>query len=124
MKTKLHLLNLFFQYIINQRLQILQTLETEKIVLSGDNECYVVIAASSVENNELKSNQEEADTKATLHTLHVLKNSELCNILRSPSGDTNIIVLVLDIVTDHQHSVYYESNLVKRNFHKGLREMR
>ena len=41
-----------------KRIQILPTRKTENIVLSGDNECYVV-AASNVENNELKVTKRE-----------------------------------------------------------------
>ena len=75
------------------------------IFLSGDNECHTVTAASSIETIWLKSNQEEADTKVILHNLHVLRNSELSVVLRSPSGDTDIMVLALGIITEHEYTL-------------------
>ena len=64
-------------------------LQTEMIVLSGDNECHTVTSASSIETIELKSNQDEADTKVSLHSLHVM-------------------VLALGIITEHQDRVYFD----------------
>ena len=107
-ENKSALISLIFKYVIHGRHQILTMLQTEMIVLSGDNECHTVTAASSIETVELKTNQEEADTKVILHILHVLRNSELSVVLRSPSGDTDIMVLALGIITEHQDRVYFD----------------
>ena len=49
---------------------------------------------SSTAEESLKSNHEEADTKLILHCYKILKSSETSVVvLRSPSGDTDIVVL-------------------------------
>ena len=49
----------------------------------------------------LRSDQEEADTKVVLHTLEALSNNLQANVvLRSPSGDTDIMVIALDLISE------------------------
>ena len=48
--------------------------------------------------NELSCNQEEADTKVALHCSHALNCfNEMKVIVRSPSSDTNILVIILSV---------------------------
>ena len=80
-------------------------LKTEAILVSGDNECFTVTASSVVPNDALKSNQEEADTKVILHAIHI--------VIRSPSGDTDIMILALAVIA-HQEKVYMDHGNGKR----------
>ena len=70
------------------------TLDTEKIILSGDDKCIAVTYDSTEDNVDLKSNQEEAGTKVILHSMNVIRSGGDAAIC-SPSGDTDIMVLVL-----------------------------
>ena len=70
--NKTSLIKLVFKFIISNL--SLCTLDTEKITLSGDDECITVTYDSTEENVDLKSNQEEADTKAILHAMNVVRS--------------------------------------------------
>ena len=75
-------------------------LATEMTFLSRDNECFRITSRSCDSYPALASNQEEADTKVTLHSMNVIKKSELGVVLRSPSSDTNITVLAVALIDD------------------------
>ena len=74
-------------------------MDKEKIILSGDDECITVNWDSTEENVDLKSNQEEADTKVILHPMNVIR----CggdDVIGSSSRDTDIMVLALALFDD------------------------
>ena len=54
---------------------------------------------STEENVDLKSNQEEADTKVILHAINVIRSGGDA-VIRSPSGDTDIMVVALALIDD------------------------
>ena len=105
--NKASLIKLMFEYVINEKENVISLLMTESIVLSGDDESYTVSCDSVIQNDDLKSNQEEADTKVILHAIHAIKNSSHKVVLRSPSGDTDIIILALALINE-QHMVYMD----------------
>ena len=96
--NKTSLVKLIFEYVINEKEAVISLFMTESIVLSGDDESYTVSCDSVTQNDDLKSNQEEADTKVILHAMHAIKNSSHKAVLRSPSGDTDIIILALVLI--------------------------
>ena len=103
----------FIQLIItfvetNQYLVLQDILQTDFVVLSGDNNCCLVQLGNVEERYHLTSNQEEADTKVLLNSLGVLNNTDMFVYLRSRSGDTNILVLALSIIRDHKERVFYD----------------
>ena len=103
----------FIQLIItfvetNQYLVLQDILQTDFVVLSGDNDCCLVQLGNVEERYHLTSNQEEADTKVLLNSLGVLNNTDMFVYLRSRSGDTNILVLALSIIRDHKERVFYD----------------
>ena len=76
-------------------------LRCNKIVISLDCKCVVLTRVSTTIGASLVSNQEEADTKVILHCHHILNESTDSIItLRSPSGDTDIIVIAVSLVKD------------------------
>ena len=97
--NKTSLIKLVFKFIIDEKQRCLCTLDTEKIILSGDDECITVTYDSTEENVNLKSNQEEADTKIVLHAMNVIRSGGDV-VIRSPSGDTDIMVLALALIDD------------------------
>ena len=90
-------------------------LQTEMVVLSGDNESYEV-TSTIVSESQLKSNHEEADTKVVMHVHNILRNSNLSVVLRS--GDTDILVLLLSMVTTGKERVFYDYGSGK--YRKGM----
>ena len=65
--------------------------------------CYKITLHSEIIDNELSSNQEEGDTKVCLHVNHAVTTcpGEFA-IARNPSGDVNILVILLS-TTIEQH---------------------
>ena len=68
--------------------------------MSGDEFCEKITDESVTVYDDLISNQEEADTKVVLHTLEALRttNGNVC--IRSPSGDTDILVIAIGIISE------------------------
>ena len=104
--NKRQLITMVFQYITENRVEVTKMLKTEKIVLPGDNKCYKVTIEEVAESN-LKSNQEEADTKVVLNATRVLETTDLFIVLRSPSGDTDILALLLALIKNDKSRVFY-----------------
>ena len=63
----------------------------------------------------LTSNQEEADTKIFLHCAHILKENDTdIVVIRSPSGDTDILVLATALLaTGERESLNRQWNWTK-----------
>ena len=79
-----------------------------KILMSRDGECHEITQSTVICLVHLSSNQEEADTKVILHTMDALNMEESTKVhLRSPSGDTDILVLAIALVSTPNH-VYYD----------------
>ena len=97
--NKKSLIKLVFKFIIDEKQKSFRTLDTEKMILSSDDECITVTYNSTEENVDLKSNQEEAGTKVILHAMNVIRSGGDA-VIRSPSGDTDIMVLTLALIDD------------------------
>ena len=82
-------MKLLFKFIIDGKQRSLCSLDTGKIISTGHDECITVTYDSTEEN--LKSNQEEADTKVILHAMNAIRSGGDV-VIRSPSGDTDIKV--------------------------------
>ena len=108
-ENKTELISLILNYIISNKGEMLETLQTQKMVLSSDNES-LNVTPSLVSQSNLQSNQEEADTKVVLHALQILNETDLSVMLRSPSGDTDIFVILVGLVNENSHKkrVYYD----------------
>ena len=57
--NKTSLIKLVFKFVIDEKQNSFCTLDTEKMILSSDDECITVTYDSTEENVDLKSNQEE-----------------------------------------------------------------
>ena len=108
-ENKSTLIQLIFEYTIANKDDILRKLQADVIFLSNDNLTHRLTANLVEEHDDLRSNQEEADTKVILHVHHALNNvMEGKVILRNPSGDTDILVLALGLLsTKCQSRVFY-----------------
>ena len=71
-------------------------LRCKEILFSTYTHCLRLTRESTSLEPLLKSNQEEADTKLILYCVHSLANiAEKNVVMRSPSGDVDVTVLML-----------------------------
>ena len=108
MKTKRRLNDIIFDFIIENRSRCLHIVEASKMLLSRDGDCNEITELSVTRLNHLSSNQEEPDTKVILHTVDALQAEDNSKVhLRSPSGDTNILVLAITLIST-PNRVFYD----------------
>ena len=98
------------EYIETSKAGVLNILRCNKIVISLDCKCVVLTHVSTTIEMSLVSNQEEADTKVILHCYHILNESTNSIVtVRSPSGDTDIIVLAVSLLKDFDDGVLLDN---------------
>ena len=107
--NKRRLICLMRDTIIANKAKALNLLRCQEIYFSTDNDCRKVTHASCEIEDQLVSNQEEADTKLILHCCHALNTHPPKKvIIRSPSGDTDILVIMLNKLLDEQDRIYLD----------------
>ena len=113
-ENKNQLIKLTFEFIKENAMRSLSILKCNEIILSGDEFCERVTNENVTVYDDLISNQEEADTKVVLHTLEALRttNGNVC--IRSPSGDTDILVVAIGIITERLRVLIDSGNGDKR----------
>ena len=120
-ENKARLIELTFDYIKNEGLHCLETLNSQEMVLSSEDEC-VMIQLS--ENGltvdpypELLSSQDEGDTKVILHASKILEDDLNTFVtIRSPSGDTDIVIIMIGLL--HK----YGERVILDDFHGDKRK--
>ena len=77
--------------------------------ISTDNDCSKFTVECVETEHELVSNQEEDDTKVVLHSINALNRDKVSNIIiRSPSGDIDIIVIIIGLlIWTSKHAVFW-----------------
>ena len=104
--NKTRMMELIAEYIETRKAKVFNILHTNKILISLDNKCISISRLSTTVEESLKSNQEEADTKVILHCLQILKSNQTSIVkLRSPSGDTDIVVLSVALLYEFRNRV-------------------
>ena len=110
--NKARLIQLIFEYMKHSGAQCLDILDSKQIVLSSEDEC-ITIELSDTHTGfsvhlmpDLKSTQDEGDTKVILHANSILEDDpkEIVTI-RSSSGDTDIVVLAVSCLQKHKDRV-------------------
>ena len=95
-ENKTGLIELILSTLLEKRNEILLKLRSEEIYFSTDGFCHYVTRNNSSIIPELSSNQEEADTKLCLHTLHALATDENGHVIvRNRSGDVDINAILI-----------------------------
>ena len=84
------MIELILKYIKEQKDECLNLLKSDTIVFSTEDKYFLLTFAGISNITELETSQEEADTKIILH---------------APSGDTDIIVLLLVFLQDHKEHI-------------------
>ena len=96
--NKTQLIKLTFDYIKTHPKKCLDILKCSTIFMSGDEYCEKVTLENVINVESLVSNQEEADTKVILHAMDALKSEgNVC--IRSPSRDTDILVIAIGLLS-------------------------
>ena len=104
--NKTRLVELIFQSIQDDRVQVLNSLRTNQLILSGENCCWLLGLSSVQVHDNLVSNHEEADTKVIAHAHHALVNEAGGQVMiRLHSGDTDIVVLVVSLFQSYKERV-------------------
>ena len=90
--------------------KVLNNLRATKLVLSEEGKTTVITLGKTFISDTLRSQQEEADTKVILHCHDALKeNSNDSVILRSASGETDILVLAVVHLFNQKRRAYIDS---------------
>ena len=112
-ENKTGLIELILSTLLEKRNGILLKLRSEEIYFSTDGICRYVTRNNSSIIPELSSNQEQADTKVCLHTLHALATVENGYVtVRNHSGDVDINAILIA-------KVILEPSRVILDIHKG-----
>ena len=89
-----------------------------------DCKCLVITHQSTSEDTSLSSNQEEADTKVILHCHAILVESSSSIVtLRSPSGDTDIVILAMTLLHEFNDRVILDDGSGKNRKLISLKEI-
>ena len=98
-ENKSCLIDIIFNFIIENRIRCLQIVEASKMLLSRVGDCHEITESFVRRLNNLSSNQKEADTKVISHTVDPLQAENNSKVqLRSLSGDNNILVLAITLI--------------------------
>ena len=65
---------------------------------------FLVDICRNFKHNELEMSHEEVDTKIILRAMHLRQTHNVNVTIFSPSGDTDIIVLLLAFLQDHKNT--------------------
>ena len=108
-ENKTRLIELIKDVLIANKEDVLRNLSCQSIFFSMDKICYHITASTVEIDDELSSNQEEADTKLLLHYKHAFDSSgDKSVIVRSPSGDVDINILFLSLFTEKLDKIYLD----------------
>ena len=119
-KNKSRMIELMCEVIVENKSECLAMLGCKELYFSGENVCKRVTAESVTVKSELCSNQEEADTKLILHCQHALnKSPDNIVIVRSPSGDIDIIVLMIGLFINNTEQIYIDSG--REQYRRGFK---
>ena len=113
-ENKTRLIELIFQTKEDEKDEILDLLQSEEIVISREEVCRKLSSIEILEFETLLSNHEEADTKVIAHAIEYLSSSDEKNVLiRSPSGDADIIVLCVSLLYTYKERVFIDNGTGK-----------
>ena len=92
------MIELIVRVIKQNAVKLLTLLDLAEMLISTDNDCSKITAESVETEHELVSNQDAADTKEVLHSIHALNRDQVSNIIiRSPSGDIDIVFIIIGL---------------------------
>lgn len=118
-ENKARMIELIVKVIVQNKVKVLSLLQSEEIFVSTENHCSRITAETIEIEQGLVSNQEEADTKVVLHCIHALNRNPGKNVIvRSPSGDTDIAVIMIGMLIENKTQCFLDNGT--GNNRKGL----
>ena len=103
------MIELIFHVILKNKVKVLTLLATQQLYMSSENNCCRITNSTEEDVEELRSNQEEADTRLILHANHALIDDCLQSVtIRSPSGDT-VVILTIDHLFGLKEKVFIDN---------------
>ena len=97
--NKTRLVEIISEVMRNNYASVLAKLRCSVINISQEDVTYCLKRSGVSIHEELSSNQEEADTKVILHCYHSMQEYSSSKVaLRSPSGDTDILILAVSLL--------------------------
>ena len=84
---------------VNNRNEMLKFHIMLRVILFNVEKCFKITSSYVLEDFILNSNQIEADTKIALHCNHALQNVSGLFVVRSPSGDVDIMIMLLQLIS-------------------------
>ena len=113
-----------FETFEKEKEEVLEMLRCTQLVLSREGSCKMLTSTSSDTYDPLFSTQEEADTKVIAHATEFL-NQDASNrvVMRSPSGDTDIIVLCVALLTKDKVVIDNSSGKARKSIWLGGLEL-
>ena len=107
--NKTRLIEIMFDVIKKNKVKVFNLIRCQRLFLSVEGSCEIVTRTSINNCDDLCSNQEEADTRLILHAKHPIDHASYSIIIRSPSGDTDIIVLAVSLLFDFKEKIFLDS---------------
>ena len=104
-ENKGRLIELIPKYIKKQKDECLNLLKSDTIVFSTDDKYFLLTFAGISNITELEMSHEEVDTKIILHAMHLRQTQNVNVTIFPPSGDIDIIVLLLAFLQDHKENI-------------------
>ena len=99
-----------FEVIKNEREEVLEMLRCDELVLTREGECKLLTHIGEKTYDHLLSTQEETGTKIIAHAVETLRqDTENKVVIRSPSGDTDILVLSAALLYNFKEHVTIDS---------------
>ena len=109
-QNKSRMVEIIFKVIMEKRVKFLTMIKTNELILSTKGNCEVLTHSKVDIISDLVNEFEEADSRVITHAQHVLNtNSQLTVKIRSPSGDTDIVILAVSLIVEGKECVYLES---------------
>ena len=106
-ENKTRIIKLIFETLQRKKAAVLNTVRTTKITLSREDHCQSISLSSNDTFRNLLSNHEEADTKIGAHAMQFLEENENHRVvIRSPSGDTDILDLTASFLYSHKQEYF------------------
>ena len=97
--------------------KVLTILRCSTMFISQEDVTYCLTDSGVTVKEELSSNREEAVTKVILHCYHSMQENPSSKVvLRSPSGDTDILVLAAALLDSNRVYINYEKGKLRKGF--------
>ena len=106
--NKSQMIDIFFEWVVEHKLTVLSFLKTTQLYMSKEDWCVLVTAEETRLIEELASSHEEADFRLMVHASHSLL-SGLRTIIRSPSGDTDILIMAISLFATEKTMLLIDS---------------